>query len=111
MGRSRRTRLILRPRADLDVDHHFEYLAIEGDIATARQFLRNLRKTVGALRKHPEMGSPRVFADARLAGLRMWPVQGFRRHLVFYIPRQEAIEVLRVLHGARDLESLLIGGR
>jgi len=38
-----------------------------------------------------------------LAGMRWHSV---RKYLVFYIPRSDGIEVVRVLHGARDLEAL-----
>ncbi len=107
MGRSRR-RLILRPRADLDIDHQFEYLAVEAGLVTAQRFLKVLRRTCESLKETPELGSERTFAARRLAGLRVWPVKGFRRHLIFYIPSAEAIEIVRVLHGARDLLSLLV---
>lgn len=107
MGRSRR-RVILRPRADLDIDHQFEYLAVEAGLATARRFLGALRGTFESLQENPELGSERTFTARRLAGLRAWPVKGFRRHLIFYIPSAEAIEIVRVLHGARDLLSLLV---
>jgi toxin ParE1/3/4 len=38
--------------------------------------------------------------------MRWHSVRGFRKYLVFYIPRSDGIEVVRVLHGARDLEAL-----
>lgn len=106
MGRPRR-RVILRPRADLDLDHQFEYLAVEAGLATARRFLIRLQETCRALQRNPELGSPRSFGARRLAGLRVWPVKGFRRQLIFYLPSKEVIEIVRILHGARDLESLL----
>jgi toxin ParE1/3/4 len=99
--------VILRPRADLDIDHQFEYLAVEAGLATARRFMKALRRTCGSLQENPELGSARTFGNRRLAGLRVWPVKGFRRHLIFYIPSAKAIEIVRVLHGARDLLSLL----
>jgi toxin ParE1/3/4 len=37
----------------------------------------------------------------------MWPVPGFRNHLIFYRVTGDAIEVLRVLHAARDVRKLL----
>jgi toxin ParE1/3/4 len=57
----------------------------------------------------PPIGSPRRFASSRLEGLRLWPVRGFRRHLLFFRPMadDEGVEVLRLLHAARDIESLL----
>jgi toxin ParE1/3/4 len=48
-----------------------------------------------------EPGEP-IFADLRVA-----PVSRFKRYLVFYRPLAGGIEVLRVLHGARDVEGLL----
>jgi plasmid stabilization system protein ParE len=31
---------------------------------------------------------------------------GFENHLVFYRPFKDSIEVIRVIHGARDIEKL-----
>jgi plasmid stabilization system protein ParE len=39
--------------------------------------------------------------------LRVWRVSGFPNHLVFYIEHSAAIEVVRILHGAMDIESEL----
>jgi len=53
-----------------------------------------------------ELGPLRTFGRIDLSGLRSLPVQGFEKHLVFYRPPKEGIEVVRVLHGARDLDLL-----
>ena len=108
MGRPR-PRVVVRPQADIDINHQFEYLAVEAGLATARRFLREFQKTCNSLQTKPEIGSPRMFGDRRLAGLRVWPVRGFRRQLIFYIPTDDTIEIVRVLHGARDIDTLLGG--
>lgn len=36
----------------------------------------------------------------------MWRVPGFERHLIFYRESAAAIEIIRVLHGTRDLPGL-----
>ncbi len=41
-----------------------------------------------------------------LIGTRRMPVAGFAKHLIFYQSSERKILVLRVVHGARDLESL-----
>jgi toxin ParE1/3/4 len=41
----------------------------------------------------------------RLHGLRSWRMRGFESWLVFYRVTEEAVEIVRVLHGARDLEA------
>lgn len=75
----------------------------EQDPAAAFRFLDALDETLRVLARNPRMGSPREFENEALAGVRCFPVHGFSKHLVFYRPRDGVIEVLRVLHGARDL--------
>ena len=55
----------------------------------------------------PGMGERRESANPRLAELRVWRVEGFEKHLIFYRPTQGGIEIVRVLHGARDIDSVL----
>jgi plasmid stabilization system protein ParE len=55
----------------------------------------------------PGMGSPKLFKDTRLAGLRSWSVKGFPNHLIFYQRLENGIMVVAVIHGARDLEPFL----
>jgi toxin ParE1/3/4 len=38
--------------------------------------------------------------------IRAFPVAGFKSILVFYRTREDVLEIVRVLHGARDLEAL-----
>ena len=52
------------------------------------------------LAKNPLMGRER---DEVMPGLRSFP---FKRYVIFYQPLQDGIDVVRVLHGARDIESL-----
>jgi toxin ParE1/3/4 len=54
----------------------------------------------------PELGSLREFKHPSLAQIRVWQVQGFRNHLVFYRPFQSGIEIIRVLHTARDIPTI-----
>jgi plasmid stabilization system protein ParE len=54
------------------------------------------------LAEFPEIGTPRTAFDPALAGLGLWPVPGFEKFRICYIPRADHIDVLRVLHGARD---------
>jgi len=49
------------------------------------------------------------FGRPELEGLRCFRIRGFENHFVFYRPHESGIEVVRVLHGARDLESILDG--
>ncbi|HEY6393362.1 MAG TPA: hypothetical protein VIX89_18915 [Bryobacteraceae bacterium] len=42
----------------------------------------------------------------KLAGLRRVPVKGFEKYLLFYIPRIGGIDIVRVLHSARDIQGI-----
>ena len=53
------------------------------------------------------MGSPVVLRRPELAGLRKWRVAGFEDILIFYIPHDRGISIVRVLRGARDWWQLL----
>jgi toxin ParE1/3/4 len=52
------------------------------------------------------MGTSRPFDHPTLAGLRSWRIKDFASYLVFSIPTEAGIEVVRVLHGARDIERI-----
>lgn len=96
----------IRPLADRDIDGHVAYLAEQAGEAVATRFLDALERTLGSLEDAPAIGKPRSLDDPRLAGLRALPVAGFRRVLVFYVTLDDAVEVVRVLHGARDIPPL-----
>jgi toxin ParE1/3/4 len=56
--------------------------------------------------KNPRSGAPCTFKASELRGARRVSVSGFPKHLIFYRVEKDALLILRVIHGARDLESL-----
>jgi toxin ParE1/3/4 len=92
-------------RRDLvDVFHHY---ARKGEIGTARRFLKDAEATFERLASMPGLGLRYEPDDPAFADLRVAPLGRFKNHLVFYRPIPGGIEVLRVLHGARDIRGLL----
>jgi toxin ParE1/3/4 len=55
------------------------------------------------LAKRPTSGRLRTSRLPGLRNMRWLPVKGFPNYLVFYRPILRGIEVVRVLHGARDI--------
>jgi toxin ParE1/3/4 len=53
------------------------------------------------------MGAPRSLRNPALDGLRVWPVKGFDEFLIFYVVKGDALRVIRILHGNRDLNRIL----
>ena len=95
----------LTPRARDDIIEGALYIAGD-DPAAAERFLTAVERTFDTLARSPHIGAARTFANPLLQGVRMFPVTGFRNHLVFYRPVDTAVEIIRVLHAARDIEGL-----
>jgi toxin ParE1/3/4 len=95
-----------RPKARLDLLEQFLYLAEEASYEVAERYYAAVAKTCGRLVRQPLSGTPYESGVARLRGMRRVPVSGFKAYLVFYIPHSRGIEIVRVLHGARDIDHL-----
>ena len=84
------------------------YLHIGTDSpAAAERWVDAVERTVQALATHPLAGRRLDFPGESERTLRLLAVRGFHAYLVVYGSWPGAIEVVRILHGARDLESEL----
>lgn len=54
----------------------------------------------------PAKGAKRAFGHPNLHELRMWPIPEFPKILIFYRPVGTGVQVVRVLHSARDIAGL-----
>ncbi len=72
----------------------------------AERFLSAAEQTFQQLKLHPGLGRLRSFT---VPGVRSWPIPGFKRYLVFYLPTPKELQILAVIHGARDLATALAG--
>ena len=70
----------------------------------AYRFFIAARKGFHLLARHPALGRLRSFSQP---GIRSFAVPHFRNYLIFYLPRPTEIQILAVLHGARDLEKAI----
>ena len=55
----------------------------------------------------PKLVGVRSLSAPALVSLRVFHVSGFEKMLVFYLPRPDGVELLRVVHGSRNLRTLL----
>ncbi|ANE58057.1 MULTISPECIES: type II toxin-antitoxin system RelE/ParE family toxin [Methylomonas] len=97
----------VRPLADTEIDALADYIARDNPHAALR-FLEATQQTFDRIREQPGIGSRRYAHLPMLSGLRFWPVEGFEKHLVFYLERENHIDVLRVLHSARNVPMILL---
>jgi toxin ParE1/3/4 len=73
----------------------------------ARRFRLAAEATFAALACSPGIGAPYEVANPRLQGLRSAQVRRFRNYLIFYLPVAGGIDVIRVLHAARNIRAIL----
>jgi len=87
-------------RAERDLVEIGNFIARDSP-ANAARFIARLEEHCQLLASHPLVGRGR---DEIAPGLRSLP---FGRYLIFYRPMDNGVEVVRVLHGARDIQRAL----
>jgi len=102
----KRIRLITTPRAQRDIDEHALFIAGE-NLDAGLRFLDAIDHARAELTRHPEIGAPRRFDSPALSELRVWPIPRFEHWLIFYQIDASNLTVIRVLHAARNIPSIL----
>jgi toxin ParE1/3/4 len=90
-------RQILAPLARRDIKDLADYVGAQ-DKAAASRLLGRIEKTIGMLAQRPHLGPPAMLPFA--VDLRKMSVPPY---IVFYLPTETKLIVLRVLHASRDL--------
>ena len=99
-------RILITPLANQDIDAHVNYLRVYNEKAAFCLF-DAIRLTLTQISKIPKIGVSYPLQNSRLAGLRKWHVKDFSNYIIFYLEKPEQIEVVRILHGARDIRVVL----
>jgi toxin ParE1/3/4 len=92
--------IVLQPRAKADLSEIWEFIAEDSDdqadafIDLIDQKFQLLAQKSGLWRRREELAE----------GLRSFPVG---RYVIFYLPIPGGVQIVRVLHGARDIEAAL----
>jgi toxin ParE1/3/4 len=93
------TVLRFRPRADQELDDIWAFIAEDNPTAASR-FVRLIEERCRLLAENPLMGRSRT----ELApNLRSFPVGDY---IIFYVPIENGVEIVRVVSGSRDIEAL-----
>jgi toxin ParE1/3/4 len=101
------SRFVIRPKADQDLDDQAYYLASQASSEVGHRLLLAAHETFSLLATQPEMGWPCRLKARGVVSLRVFRVAGFERMLVLYLPRPDGVEILRVVHGSRNLQAFL----
>src|SRR6266705_2528463 len=96
------TRLLVREKAWSDLEELGAFIAKDNPSA-ATEVVRQLRLSFEQVARMPQLG--RVVKRIRTSEqLRMWLSPAFRNYLIFYRQLPDGVEIVRVLHGARDIQ-------
>ena len=99
-------RFFILDAADREIDAQVAYYAEHAGAAVAERFYAALKGTFHNLLENPGHVRPFESANPALVGVRVWLVHGFP-FLVYYREVDDGIEIVHVLHGARDRDRLL----
>lgn len=99
-------RILLRPAAERDLERQARYIADSSGVGAARRFYRAAEETCQLIAGQPGIGRPIPYRNPLLAETRMFRMKRFTNHLIFYRPTKNGAEIIRVVHGARDIENL-----
>jgi len=93
---------ILSPEAEQDLDIIRNYLLEHAGVRMTRHVMRELRSGIRLVAKNPEAGHVRE--DLTDDFVKFWSVFSY---LIVYDPTKKPVEIIRVLHGKRDVEEIL----
>jgi toxin ParE1/3/4 len=95
-------RYIVSPLADRDLDTIERYLVAEAGPRVARKVMRELPSGIRLVARNPGLGHVRE--DLIGEPLKFWPVYSY---LIVYDPGAKPVEIVRVLHGKRNIEQIV----
>ncbi len=88
--------------AEEDLKEIWAYVA-ENNPEAANRLIKEITRRFAILRDHPHMGREQ---GKLLVNLRSFAVKNY---IIFYQPFEGGIEILRVLHGSRDIGGIFEG--
>src|SRR5258705_6671396 len=98
--------LYLRPMAKAAIEAIAVRIA-QDNLSASIRFTERVQETLNRVLFWPLCGAELRIRIAKLRGLRSYPIRGYRNYIVYYLPRQDGIDVVHVIHGARNLRKVL----
>ena len=102
----KKPRLALSDAAVADILEQADWYVAQSGDALAKQWEEAVTSAILRVVSRPAVGTPCTFQSPELRDVRRTTISGFPKHLLFYRFEGREIHILRVMHGARDLERL-----
>ncbi|MEO0332715.1 MAG: type II toxin-antitoxin system RelE/ParE family toxin [Bacteroidota bacterium] len=93
-------KVIRSAKARNDLKDIFNYIADNSSESRATKLLKQLEHTMQQLADSPGMGTDRSYLAPRLLGFPSG------KYIIFYQISGDDIQIVRVLHGRRDIENI-----
>jgi toxin ParE1/3/4 len=97
-----------RPIVIQDLIEQATYIA-EDNLDASDRFLMAAEDTFNFLGTTPTIGNLSGFTHSSLVDVRQYAIKGFKSFLIFYRVTDDGIDILRVLHGSRDVKGMTYG--
>jgi len=99
--------VVRRARVAEDLREHYSYIARD-KIAPAERLLVVAEESYQRLAENPCIGRVWESRQVELHGVRFYPMPApYRNYVIFYRVTETRLEVLAILHGARNSEYVL----
>ena len=95
-------RFVLTEPAKRDLDQIKSFLLEKAGPTITRRVLKDIRAALKLLGKEP--GAGHIREDLTGRPVKFWPVYSY---MIVYDPETSPIQILRILHGMRDVEEIL----
>jgi toxin ParE1/3/4 len=102
----KKNRLVLTDAAAADIVEQGDWYDTQSGKALAERWEEGVASAIRRVLNSPDTGTLCRFKEPQLSGVRRISIPRFPKHLLFYVSDGAEILVIRVVHGARDLESL-----
>lgn len=96
--------IVPRTLVNRDVEEAIDHYLGVASAKAALAFVDDLPKAYAQIALNPTIGSPRYAYQLGLPELRFLPLKRYP-YLVFYVERDDCVDVWRVLHQQRDIPS------
>jgi toxin ParE1/3/4 len=102
----RKRRLVFSDAAIADILEQADWYASQSGDRLAQRWEKAVSSAISQVVNRPAAGAPCTFRPPTLQNVRRTMISGFPKHLLFYRFDEQEVFILRVVHGARDLERL-----
>jgi len=99
--------LVKRPIVIQDLITIATYISTD-NLDAGDRFLYAAEATFQQLVQFPNLGRFSAFNHPAVTQIRQFPIKGFKNYLIFYQIHSKTLEIVRVLHGAQNLETTLL---